>query len=181
MDQAPASDMGLLWGGTSAKTKAMRNLLLATTALAASLAACSGGGGGGAIIPPFDVPAGVTVADFDGDGRDDVALAFAHVAGPPPHPGYVRFFRQSAAGVFDVPVASDRDSDLLSRWATAVSGYSIEKSGLMATLPDAHRRLEALRRETASAPLGRPATASLIRWFLSDPAKRPPSPLSRLP
>ena len=138
MDQAPASDMGLLWGGTSAKTKAMRNLLLATTALAASLAACSGGGGGGATIPPFDVPAGVTVADFDGDGRDDIALAFARVAGPPPHPGYVRFFRQSAAGVFDVPVdysvgadpyglsAGDFDSDGLLDLVAASPGAAAQ-------------------------------------------------------
>jgi hypothetical protein len=80
-----------------------RSLLFASAALFVALNACSGGGGGGN-IPPFDVPAGVVVADFDGDGRDDVALAFAHVAGPPPHPGYVRVFRQSAAGVFDVPV-----------------------------------------------------------------------------
>lgn len=80
----------------------MRGSFLAIAALLAALNACSGGGGGN--IPPFDVPAGVVVADFDGDGRDDVALAFAHVAGPPPHPGYVRVFRQSAAGAFDAPV-----------------------------------------------------------------------------
>jgi len=72
--------------------------------LVATLTACSGGGGGDGLIPPFDVPAGVVVADLDGDGLDDVALAFAQVAGPPPHPGYVRFFRQSSPGVFDVPV-----------------------------------------------------------------------------
>jgi hypothetical protein len=82
----------------------MRSPFLAFATLVAALAACSGGGSGNALIPPFDVPAGVVVADFDGDGRDDVALAFAHVAGPPPHAGYVRIFRQSAAGVFDVPV-----------------------------------------------------------------------------
>ena len=81
----------------------MRCSLLASAALFAAVAACGGGGGGGS-IPPFDVPAGVVVADFDGDGRDDVALAFAHVAGPPPHAGYVRFFPQSAPGVFDPPV-----------------------------------------------------------------------------
>jgi len=82
----------------------MRGSLLAIAALLAALNACSGGGGGGGSIPPFDVPAGVVAADFDGDGRHDVALAFAHVAGPPPHPGYVRIFRQSAPGVFDAPM-----------------------------------------------------------------------------
>ena len=63
----------------------MRSPLLAIATLVAALAACSGGGSGNALIPPFDVPAGVVVADFDGDGREDVALAFAHIAGPPPH------------------------------------------------------------------------------------------------
>jgi len=82
----------------------MRSPLLAIATVVAALAACSGGGGGNALIPPFDVPAGVVVADFDGDGREDVALAFAHIAGPPPHAGYVRIFRQSAAGGFEVPV-----------------------------------------------------------------------------
>jgi hypothetical protein len=81
----------------------MRGFLPASATLFIALTAC-GGGGGGAGIPSFDVQAGVVVADFDGDGRDDVALAFAHVVGPPPHAGYIRLFRQSAAGVFDSPV-----------------------------------------------------------------------------
>lgn len=76
--------------------------LLAGMALLAALSACGGGGDGH--IPAFDVEAGVVVADFDGDGRDDVALAFAHLAGPPPHEGFVRLFRQSAAGRFENPV-----------------------------------------------------------------------------
>ena len=83
----------------------MRRLLLASAVLIAALNGCGGGGGGGGgVIPAFDVPAGVVVADFDGDGRDDVALAFAHVAGPPPHAGFVRVFRQSAAGAFEPPL-----------------------------------------------------------------------------
>jgi len=71
-------------------------------ALVAALTACGGGGDGQ--IPAFDLAGGVVVADFDGDGRDDVALAFVHVAGPPPHAGFVRLFRQSAAGGFENPV-----------------------------------------------------------------------------
>lgn len=83
----------------------MRRFLLASAMLTAALNGCGGGGGsGGASIPAFDVPAGVVVADFDGDGRNDVAFAFAHVAGPPPHAGFVRVFRQSAAGAFEPPV-----------------------------------------------------------------------------
>ena len=103
MDQARQANEGYR-ERKARPTAMMRGSLPAIAALLAALNACSGGGGGGGTIPPFDVPAGVVVADFDRDGRDDVALAFAHVAGPPPHPGFVRVFRQSAPGVFDAPV-----------------------------------------------------------------------------
>jgi hypothetical protein len=63
-----------------------------------------GCGGGEDVIPPFWVPAGVVVADFDGDGRADVAVASAFVEGPPPHAGHVRVYRQSATGTFEGPV-----------------------------------------------------------------------------
>lgn len=74
------------------------------TALA--LAACSGGGGdsGDVVIPPFWSRSGVVVADFNKDGRDDLAVAVAYIDGPPPHPGYVEIYRQSSVGVFDAPV-----------------------------------------------------------------------------
>jgi hypothetical protein len=62
-----------------------------------------------------------------------------------------------------------------------VSGYTLEENGSLTSLDDTGDRLEALRRETAGAPLGKPATASLIRWFLMDPAKRPASPLTAAP
>lgn len=74
------------------------------TALA--LAACSGGGGdsGDVVAPPFWSRSGIVVADFNADGRDDLAVAAAYIDGPPPHPGYVEIYRQSAAGLFDAPV-----------------------------------------------------------------------------
>jgi hypothetical protein len=70
---------------------------------AMALAAC-GGGGGDAAIPPFWSRGGIVVADLDGDGRDDVAVTATYIAGPPPHPGYVEIYLQSAVGVFDAPV-----------------------------------------------------------------------------
>lgn len=70
-----------------------------------ALSACGGGGGGGeAVIPPFWSRGGVVLADFNGDGRDDLAVAASYIAGPPPHPGHVEIYLQSAAGVFDAPV-----------------------------------------------------------------------------
>ena len=74
------------------------------TALA--LAACGGGGGssGDVVIPPFWSRSGIVVADFNTDGRDDLAVAAAYIDGPPPHPGYVEIYMQSAAGVFAAPV-----------------------------------------------------------------------------
>jgi hypothetical protein len=69
-----------------------------------TLSACGGGGGGDVIIPPFWSRGGIVVADFNGDGRDDLAVAATYIAGQPPHPGQVEIYLQSAAGVFDAPV-----------------------------------------------------------------------------
>jgi WD40 repeat protein len=85
---------------------------------------------------------------------------------------------QECLSVYAVPLGADRDADLLIRWATAVSGYTLEESGFLTSVDNTGDRLAALRRETAGAPLGQPATASLIRWFLMDPAQRPASPLA---
>lgn len=76
----------------------------------AALVGC-GGDGGALLINPYWVTGGVVVADLDGDGRDDVAMASTYVAGAPPHPGYVDVWRQTVAGRFSpaqrYPVASD--------------------------------------------------------------------------
>jgi hypothetical protein len=77
-----------------------------TLVVAALLLAACGGGGSSSdpVIAPFWSYGGVVAADFDQDGRVDVAVAAAHVAGPPPHPGTVFVYRQVAAGVFDAPL-----------------------------------------------------------------------------
>lgn len=83
------------------KRLVQRGVLL--TALA--LSACGGGGGssGDAIIPPFWSRNGLVVADFNGDGRSDLAVAATYISAPPPHPGYVEIYLQSAPGVFEAP------------------------------------------------------------------------------
>jgi hypothetical protein len=68
-----------------------------------TLTACSGGGGG-VVIPPFWNRGGIVVADFNGDGRADVAVAAAYIDGVPPHSGYVEVYLQLAGGSFDAPV-----------------------------------------------------------------------------
>jgi hypothetical protein len=67
-----------------------------------ALTAC--GGGEDDVIPPFWLQSGVVVADLDRDGRSDVAVATTYMAGPPPHPGYVDVYLQTAPGVFQPPV-----------------------------------------------------------------------------
>lgn len=81
-----------------------RRRRLAATVASALLAACGGGGDGG--IEAFDAGNAVVAADLDGDGRLDVAMAVARVAGPPPHDGAVRLWLQEAGrpGVFGAPV-----------------------------------------------------------------------------
>jgi hypothetical protein len=67
--------------------------------LALLLSGC-GGGGADDLIPPFVLQGGVVTVDLDGDGRTDVAVASTSIAGPPPHPGFVDVYLQTAAGVF---------------------------------------------------------------------------------
>jgi len=67
---------------------------------ALTLTACGGGGrgdGGGETIPPFDLYSSVAAADINGDGLPDVVAAYTHIAGPPPHPGFVAVYLQNGA------------------------------------------------------------------------------------
>ena len=70
---------------------------------AITLTACSGGGGD-LVLTPFWNQTGIVVADFNGDGRADVAVASAYVDGVPPHAGYVEVYLQLVTGNFDAPV-----------------------------------------------------------------------------
>lgn len=73
--------------------------------LLAMLAACGGGGGdSGGAIAPFWSQGGVVVADFNADGRTDVAVATSYIDRAPPHAGYVEVYLQTAAGVYSAPV-----------------------------------------------------------------------------
>ena len=68
-------------------------------------AACGGGGGdSGQPINPFWSQTGLVVADFNGDGRVDVAVASTYIAGPPRHPGYAEVYLQATSGSFLPPV-----------------------------------------------------------------------------
>lgn len=76
--------------------------------LVAALTSCGQlgiGGGGTAIIPPFDSYSTCAVADFNGDGKLDIAVAYARIDGPPPHPGFVAVYLQDVShpGTFPSP------------------------------------------------------------------------------
>ena len=93
--------------------------------VSAALAACGGGGGGHDGLPAFESAGGVVAADFDGDGRLDLAVAVAEIDGPPPHAGVVKVWlqRRDQPGAFTGParytvgpdpwhlVAADVDGD----------------------------------------------------------------------
>jgi len=53
---------------------------------------------------PFWQDSGVVVADFDGDGTLDVAVAQTYVNGAGPNAGYVTVYLQTAPGKFAAPV-----------------------------------------------------------------------------
>jgi hypothetical protein len=61
------------------------------------------GGGASSVIPPFWTESGIVVADLDGNGFDDVAVATTYNAGPSAHPGYVEVYLQTSAGIFGAP------------------------------------------------------------------------------
>jgi len=72
--------------------------------IVSSILLLSGCGGGDSSIPPYWTESGIVVADLDGNGLDDVAVATTYIAGPSTHPGYVEVYLQTSAGVFGAPV-----------------------------------------------------------------------------
>ena len=68
------------------------------------LGSACGGGGGDVVIPPFWVWGQVVVADLDGDGRDDVAVAATLIDGGT-HRNSVQVFLRGAGGGFAAPTA----------------------------------------------------------------------------
>lgn len=78
----------------------MRTSVAAPSAVLAAaavvLAAACGGGGGEAAIPPFWLRCGIVVADFDGDGLNDLFVNDGPV---------VLLQRAAAPGTFDPPRA----------------------------------------------------------------------------
>jgi len=83
----------------------------------------------------------------------------------------------TALHVWDVPLGPKDESPLLARVAIAVGGYELNRNGSLDTIEDPIKALNALRLETANAPFGKPAAASLVRWFLTEPSQRPVRPL----
>lgn len=111
--------------GSGLETSSIGAAGIVSLAIAASVAGYAGGCSDDAGIEPFDSLQGVAVADLDGDGRNDIAGGVSRISGPPPHPGHVRVWLQSAEppGAFEAPVdhavgpdpsrvvASDLDGD----------------------------------------------------------------------
>ena len=82
--------------------------------ISALLGSC--GGGGGDVIPAFDLYYSVAIKDLNNDGLPDVAACYMHVAGPPPHAGYVAVYLQDPAhpGTFLAPKIYSVGSDPVS-------------------------------------------------------------------
>ncbi len=83
----------------------LRRLLLALTGVGVlTINGCGGGGGGEYEFTPYWNQNGMVLADFNGDGRLDVAIATTYISGSPPHAGYVEVFMQTPVGHFDAPI-----------------------------------------------------------------------------
>jgi FG-GAP-like repeat/FG-GAP repeat len=75
----------------------------------AEITACGHLGASGdatSALPPFNSYASCVVADFNSDGKLDIAVSYSRIAGAPPHPGTVAIYLQdpARAGSFPSPV-----------------------------------------------------------------------------
>lgn len=86
----------------------VRNGGIAVLLATAIFSGCGGGGSGdgGVVIPAFDLPTSVEIADLNEDGVQDLIVAASRVAGAPPHPGFVSVLTQvgGTPGAFGAPV-----------------------------------------------------------------------------
>ena len=76
--------------------------LAGAVALLAGVPACGGGGGGAGgeeVVIDFWMNSGIVAADFNGDGRADIALVSTHINRPPPHDSEVRVYLQAGGGM----------------------------------------------------------------------------------
>src|SRR5579862_6816758 len=71
------------------------------------------GGRSTPIIPAFNSYTSCVVADFNGDGNPDIAVAYSTVSSAPPHPGFVAVYLQDPAhaGQFLAPTTYDAGND----------------------------------------------------------------------
>jgi len=79
----------------------------------------------------------------------------------------------------DTPVVPAQGAGDLLRLAEAVAGLKVDDQGRLAPVRHPASELDDLRRSTAAATAGTPA-ASLVRWFLTDPARRTVGPAARM-
>lgn len=82
------------------------------------------GGGNNAIIPPFNSYTSCAVADFNGDGKPDIAVAYSTVSAAPPHPGFLAVYLQDPAhaGQFLPPSTYDVGNDPVALVAGDLNG-----------------------------------------------------------
>ncbi len=123
------------------------------------LLTASCGGDSDHSFTPFWSDAGVVVADFNGDGLLDVAVAQEYVSGPPPHAGYVAVYLQTSPGQFAAPVRYPIGPDPWALAAGALSGSGAVD--LVAVIPS--------NGAAASAANGGTGAISILRHDPANP------------
>jgi WD40 repeat protein len=135
----------------------------------------------------------IVTAALDGTARIWDAACGQPLGSPLPHGGPVHAARFSPDGqrvttasedgiarLWDVPTGTKGEEDLLASWAETAGGYLINATGAAVPIDEAPKRLARLR-EQAALPVGEPGSVrNLLRWFLTDPARRTISPISNV-